>query len=124
MSASNFFENVILNLISANGSFTSTDLFLALYTSNPGEDGTGLELIADSYQRKPVTFGAAVSGTMTNNAEVLFNQATTNWPTVSFFGVLDTSGNLLLYGNLASPITAKLGESIRFQIGTLSVALD
>lgn len=124
MSASNYFENVILNLISSNGSYTPTTLSLGLYTTSPSEDGSGLELVADSYQRKAVTFGAAVSGTMTNNAEVLFDQATTNWPTVLYFGVLDTSDNLLFYGALSSPTTAEIGDSIRFQIGTLSVSLD
>jgi hypothetical protein len=124
MSASNYFENVILNVISNNGSYTPTTLSLGLYTSNPSEAGTGSELIADSYQRKVVTFGAAVGGTMTNNAEVLFDQATTDWPTAFYFGVLDTANNLLFYGALTSPTTAEIGESIRFQTGTISVSLD
>lgn len=91
MSASNYLENAILNFISGNGTYTPTQLSLALYTSNPGEAGTGAELVADSYQRKPITFGAAVNGVMANNAEVLFDQATTDWATVSYFGVIDTS---------------------------------
>ena len=124
MSASNYFENVILNVISNNAAFTPTTLFLGLYTTSPSETGSGLELVADSYLRKVVTFGAATSGTMTNNAEVLFDQATTDWPTVFYFGVLDTSGNLLFYGALSSPTTAQVGDSIRFQIGTISVSLD
>jgi hypothetical protein len=124
MSASNYLENAILNLISGNGTYTPTSLSLALYTSNPGETGSGAELVADSYQRKPITFGLSVSGVMANNAEVLFDQATTDWATVSYFGVIDTSGNLLFYGALTAPTTAQYGESIRFQIGTITVSLD
>lgn len=124
MSASNYLENAILNLISSNGTYTPTSLSLALYTSNPGETGDGAELVADSYQRKPVSFGMAVNGVMVNNGEVLFDQATTDWATVAYFGVFDTLGNLLFYGALNTPITAQYGESIRFQVGTLTVSLD
>lgn len=123
MSASNYLENAILNLISGNGTYTPTSLSLALYTSSPGESNAGVELTADSYQRKPVTFGAAVNGIMSNNSEVLFDQATTDWDTVFYFGVLDTSDNLLFYGSLV-PVTALYGQSIRFQVGTIVISLD
>ena len=126
MSASNYLEDMVLNAISGNGSFVSGDIYIALFTSNPTDSISGIELSADSYQRKLVTFGAAFSGSMTNNAEVLFDQATTDWGTVTGFGLYDqfTNGNLLFYGSLSSPVVVNYGESLRFQSGTLTISLD
>lgn len=118
MSATNYLEGLLLNYIAGISGLT-----VALYTSSPTDDSPGVELSADSYQRKPVTFGAASGGSITNNVEVLFDQATTDWGLVSFFGLFDSSGNLLVYGNL-SPVTINYGDSLRLKTGTITVSMD
>lgn len=126
MSASNYLENVVLNAISGNDALVIGDIYLALFTLNPTDAGGGSELSAPSYQRKVVSFGAAVSGSMTNDGEVLFDQATTDWGTVTSFGLYDSvmGGNLLFYGSLDAPKLVEYGDSLRFQVGSLTISLD
>ena len=126
MSASNYLENAVLNAISGNGTLVVGDIYLALFTSTPVNDAGGTELLAPSYQRKLISFGSALSGSMANNGEVLFDQATTDWGTITGFGLYDalTGGNLLFYGALTAPKLVEYGDSLRFQVGTLTISLD
>jgi hypothetical protein len=126
MSASNYLENAVLNAISGNGALVIADIYLALFASSPTDAGGGSELSAASYQRKVVLFGAAVLGSMTNDGEVLFDQATTDWGTITAFGLYDavTNGNLLFYGSLDAPKLVEYGDSLRFQVGSLTISLD
>ena len=125
MSFSNYLENKLLD-----HTFRATDyaepatVYLALYTTNPGEGNTGTEVTGGSYARTATAFGAAASGSMANTGIETF----TNMPaaTVTHFAILDalTVGNLLAYGTLNSNIIVTAGSEIEFGIGDITISLD
>lgn len=127
MSMSNYLENKLLDHTLRNVSYTPpTTIYLALYTSDPGEDKTGTEVSGGAYARKAITFSAASSGTVTNNADVLFDIATANWGNISHVGVLDavTGGNLLYSGQLTTAKTINSSDQLKIAAGDLTISLD
>lgn len=123
---SNYLENGLLNAVLRNTSYTSpSTVFVALYTDNPGEGGTGTEISGGSYARKDVTFGAPSNGVCTNSSAVEFAQATGTWGTVSHIGLHDaiTTGNLLFYTELTTSKTIESGDIFKIAAGSLSVTL-
>jgi hypothetical protein len=118
-SASNYLETQILT-----DRLTTPTVYLALFSSDPGEDASGSELSGDGYARTAVSFGTPSGGAVSNDADVVFPFATTYWPTVTHFGVFDASsgGNMLVYGVFNSLITILAGERLR--ITSLIVNLD
>jgi hypothetical protein len=124
MSKSNYLENAIINHVLRNVPLTSpATVYVALYTSDPGEGDTGTEVSGGSYARRPVTFGAPADGVSTNSALVLFAQATAAWGTVTHFGIRDalTLGNLLYSAALTTSNTIGINDAAKFEVGTLSV---
>lgn len=127
MSMSNFLENKLLDHTLRNVSYTPpTAVYLALFTSDPGEDKTGLEVSGGSYARKLVSFNAASTGSVTNNADVLFDIATANWGNISHVAVFDalTAGNMLYYGTLTTAKTINSSDQLKIVAGDLSISLD
>ena len=123
---SNYLENALLNATLTGTTYTSpSTVYLALFTSNPNDDGSGTEVSGASYTRKAVTFGPASGGICTNNAAIIYNQATTAWGTVGWVGVYDavTGGNLLYHGALASPVVIAINTILTIQMGNLSISL-
>ena len=123
---SNYLENALLNAVLRNTSYTSpSTVFVALYTTDPGEGGTGTEVSGGSYARVAGTFGAPSNGVSTNSAAVEFAQATGSWGTVGYVGLHDaiTTGNLLFYGSLTTSKTIESGDVFKFSTGELSVTL-
>lgn len=127
MSMSNFLENKLLDHTLRNVSYTPpASVYLALFTSDPGEDRTGTEVSGGAYARKTVTFNAATNGTVTNNADVLFDIATANWGNISHIAVFDaaTTGNMLYYGQLTTAKTINSSDQLKIAAGDLSINLD
>ena len=123
---SNYLENALLNAVLRNTSYTSpSTVFVALYTTDPGEGGTGTEVSGGSYARVAGTFGAPSNGVSTNSAAIEFAQATGSWGTVSHMALYDaiTSGNMLFYGSLTTSKTIESGDVFKFSTGELSVTL-
>lgn len=59
---SNYLENALLNAVLRNTSYTSpSTVFVALYTSDPTDAGSGTEVSGGSYARKSVTFGSPLT---------------------------------------------------------------
>jgi len=123
---SNYLENGLLNAVLRNTSYNSpSTVFVSLFTTDPGEGGTGTEVSGGSYARKDVTFGAPNDGVCTNSAAVEFAQATGSWGTVSHIGLHDaiTTGNLLFYTALTTSKTIESGDIFKIAAGSLSVTL-
>lgn len=84
-SFTNLLENEVLNRYFR---FTTSlapvaTVYLAFYSTAPGEAGGGVELVGDGYTRMAVTFGAPAGGVISNSADVLFPTATpAGWRTV------------------------------------------
>ena len=125
--ASNYLEGKILDHVLRVSSYSQpAALYVALYTSDPGDGDSGTEVSGGDYSRKSVTFGSASNGTSSNSAAVEFSTATADWGTITHVGIRDasTAGNLLFYGSLTSSVAINTNDILRFPVGNLSVSLD
>jgi hypothetical protein len=142
MSASNAFENDILEHIFQNanianigdatglrGSSAAGVFYISLHTSDPGEGGGQNTNEADytNYARVSVVrsaVGFTVTGdTLTNAGAVSFPQAGGGSNTITHFGIgTDSSGAgyLLMSGALNSSLAVSNGITPAFAIGALS----
>jgi len=125
--ASNFLENKILDHVLRVSSYSQPSaLYVALYTTDPGDGDSGTEVSGGSYARVSVSFGAASNGTSSNSAAVEFPTATASWGTIVSAGIRDasTGGNLLFYGSLTQSVTIGADETLRFPAGNLTISID
>ena len=123
---SNYLENALINAVLRNTSYTSpTTVYVALFTSDPTDAGSGTEVSGGSYSRTSVTFGAPSNGVTTSNADCTFPQATASWGTVGWIGLNDasTSGNLLFHTPLDTSKTIDSGDIFKIASGSLTVTL-
>jgi hypothetical protein len=126
---SNYLEQKLLDHSFGGSAFTQPDVFMALFTTSPGEDGTGgTEVSGNAYARVEVTdsFGAASGGSKANDEVITFPEATGNWGTITSFGLYDasTSGNLLAFANLTASKAINTDDTASFPIGDLAITLD
>src|SRR5512142_2447441 len=103
-SFSDYWENTILDHLFGKGSYTPPTLFVGVSTSDPGEDGSGLqEPIGGNYARAQTAaadWDAAANGALANAERIDFNQATGSWGTLTHFALFDAAaaGHLVAYG--------------------------
>lgn len=124
---SDFLENKLLNHVLKNTPYTSpVKVYLALFTSDPTDAGTGTEVAGGAYARQEIAFGAANLGTSSTTADIAFPIATANWGTVTHVGIYDadTTGNLLLHGALNTARTINIDNQLVFLTGELTVVFD
>jgi hypothetical protein len=136
MSFGDFWEKKILDLLLSNTAYTiPANVFVALSTSTPADDGTNVtEPSGNNYSRVSVTNNAtnwpAATGTSptskANGTAVTFPQASGSWGTVTHFCLYDASsaGNFLAWGALAASKAVGLNDTASFAIGDLSFTLD
>ena len=127
--ASNYLENVLLDHVLRNTTYTSpTTVYLALYTVTPSDAGGGTEVGSGvGYTRQAITFGAAAAGSITNtNAPQYGPCTTTAWGTIVAVGVFDasTAGNLLIWGPLTVSKTIAVSDEFKVPIGGQVITLD
>lgn len=120
MGMSDYLEDKLLRHVFRSETYTPpTNIYLALFTAGPADDGTGTEVTGGSYARQIVTYAVPTTpaGRIANDAPLSF----LNMPacTIVGSGTLDalTGGNLLTYDALASPRTVVLGENLSVAIG-------
>lgn len=124
---SNYLENALINATLRNTSYTSpSTIYVALFTSDPTDAGSGTEVSGGSYARTAVTFAAPSNGVSLSNADCTFPQCTSTWGTVGWIGLMDalTSGNLLYHTPLDSAKTIETGDIFKISSGNLSVTLS
>jgi len=126
MSFSNYLETKVLDHVFTNTAYTSPSaVYVALFTSNPAEDGSGTEVSGGGYARQAGSF--SVSGnTATTTAAIEYPTATDDYGTVTHVGIYDasTSGNLLAYAALTASKTISSGDVFRIPTGDLDITLD
>lgn len=142
-SKKNTFETDILELIFNNtnianigdatgvrGSSNAGSLYIALYTITPTDSAAGTECAYTSYARVAVARSAGgwtISGdTASNTAAITFPTATGGTETVNGVAILtaSTSGDMLYYGTLTTPISVVTGVTPSFPIGALTIQED
>jgi hypothetical protein len=124
---SDYLENKLLDHVLKNTAYTPPEkVYLALFTSDPTDAGTGTEVAGGAYARQEIAFGAANTGTSSTTADIAFPIATANWGTVTHVGIYDatTAGNLLLHGALNTARTINVDNQLVFLTGELTVVFD
>lgn len=126
MSFSNYLENkVLLHVFGATSYTAPATLYVGLFTTDPGEGGTGTEVSGGSYARQTITF-TVTNNQASNTAAVEFPTATASWGTVAYAAIYDasTSGNMLAYGALTTSKTIASGDVLRIPAGDFDINLD
>jgi len=126
MSFSNYLENKVLGHVFGAAPYTApTTLYCALFTTDPGEAGTGTEVSGGSYARQTIAF--TVTGAQgVNTSAVEFPTATASWGTITYGAVYDavSGGNLLASGALSASKTIASGDVLRIPAGSFTIDLD
>jgi hypothetical protein len=126
VSFSNYLENKVLDHVFGGVAYTApTTLYVGLFTSDPGETGSGTEVSGGSYARQTIAF--TVTGSQASNtAAVEFPTATASWGTITFAAIYDalSGGNLLAYGALTTSKTIDNGDVFRIPTGDFDIDLD
>lgn len=135
MSFSNAAETAINNQVFGGVALpwnSNTDLWLALYTSDPGEAGTATtnEIAYTGYARVAVSRSTdlTISGATVTNANLEQFPACTGAPaTATHVGIVTTAsgaGTLIVSGPLSSSVAINVGVTPQFQAGDLVFTLD
>jgi hypothetical protein len=126
MYATDYFETKILNIFRGTTAQAASNLYVALYLSDPTDTGgAGTEVSYPGYARQAITFTvpyAESGGIGVKNTAVL------TWPisnvdagTVTHIGILDSavlqSGNMWLYGDLTDTMPISAGNQPIIQTG-------
>ena len=77
--------------------FTDAAVFASLHTADPGTAGTA-EVSGGSYTRESITWGAASAGTVSSNAQIVFDVPAS---TITFLGFWSASTAGTFYGSRA-----------------------
>lgn len=123
---SNYLENALVNVTLRGTAFTAVSTpYIALFTSDPTDAGSGTEVSGGSYARTSATFGAPSNGVSVTSADITFPTATASWGTVGWIGIYDasTAGNLLYHTPLDVAKTIDSGDIFKITAGNLSVTL-
>lgn len=122
-----YLEQALLNHVLRNVPFSSpTSVYIALFTSAPGEAGGGTEVSGGGYARQAITFTAPANGQVSNLADVSFPVATADWGTVTHFALFDaaTAGNMLLYGAFSLSKIVQVGDQLIIRAGDLVITFN
>jgi hypothetical protein len=133
---SDYLENELLDHILKGLAFTvPATVALALFTSATGDDGSGTEVPdSNGYARLEVeggtgrTFSVAAGGTMDNDQEWAFAAASGGaWGLITHVAIVDSlthgAGNFLFHGALSVSKQIDDGDTFKFAVGDLDVAL-
>lgn len=129
MSKTDYLEDKILDHTTGKTAYTMPSVWVALFTTVPGDAGPGTEVAGGSYARKATTGAdwAAASGGVTSNATVLsFPTPSAPWGIVGWFGLFDASsgGNMLRHAALTTTKDIGTGDVASFPIGNLVLTED
>lgn len=122
---SNYLENKVLDHVFGGNAYSAPGtLYLALYTSDPGDDNSGTECSGTSYARQTIAF-TVTNDTASNTSAVEFPTAGSSWGTITHVGILDalTSGNLLAHGALTASKVVAQGDVFRVPASDLDITL-
>lgn len=125
-SMSDFLELELLDHSLGTASWTMpVTVYLALFTDDPTDAGTGTEVSGGSYAREAAAFDAAAAGATANTSNIPFTTATGSWGTISHWGIYDaaTVGNLLWHGDFDVGKAIGSGDTAQVNAGELDITL-
>jgi hypothetical protein len=118
---SSYAANALFNAIGNNTSFAVATCYIQLHTADPGASGT--TSVATETTRKSVSFGAAASGAIANDADITWTSIAGSQD-ATHFSLWDASsaGNFLGSGTItANAYTA--GDTFTIPTGDLDLSL-
>ena len=121
---SNYLELKVLDHFLGTASTSAPSaVYLALFTSDPTDAGSGTEVSGNGYSRQAITFASASSGSASSSSAEEFTASGGAFGTVTHFGIFDasTSGNLLYHGALTASKTIADGDTLRFASGNITI---
>lgn len=127
---SNYLEEKIVEHFLRNNAVASpTTVYLALFTSDPAEAGSGTEAPYTNYARQAGAWTAIDGNGQTKNSSTITFPANGNASAsvvVTHAALFDAAsgGNMLLYGALASSKTLQVGDVLSFAANALTLTLD
>jgi len=129
---SNFLELELLDHVFGGADWARpATVYIALYTTAPGDAGGGVEVSGGSYARLAVTNNAtnfpaaAGDGAKANGTVFTFAQATADWGLVAAFAIFDAiAGNMLYWGLVTPNRSVPNGAVASFAVGELDITED
>ncbi len=124
----NFLEKKILDHVLKTASYSPpATVYVGLSTADPTHDGSGwADPTYTGYARKAISFGAAASKSIAQNATVNFDPCTAGSSTAAYWGIWDqlTGGNLLAYGALSLSKDIEVGNTPSLASGQVTVTIS
>ena len=125
---SDFLENKLLEItLKAGAAYTVAQPKLALFTTNPTDDGSGNECDWTGYARQNISFGTVANGVANSAGTVTFPQVSGGDDvTVTHIGIYDagTGGNLLYHSELTVAKTLSATDVLTIPTNGVSVTLS
>lgn len=140
---SDYAENKLIDWFLRGQTFTPpTSTYVALFTTSPSDVGGGTEVSGGGYARvafpsslvnwagtqatASTTVSSGTSGATTNNSEIAFPTPSSNWGTITSYGLCDapTGGNILIFGALDIPKAINTGDVLKFPAASLYFQID
>ena len=126
MDFSNDLANKLINATVRKIAYTTpSQAYVALYTSDPTKENTGIEVSAPTYYRMALTMGTPADGFSENISEMEWAVATTVWGTITHIGVMDAEvlGNLMYFTELVEPKNITVGDQFQITPSNLKLTL-
>jgi hypothetical protein len=143
MSATNSFESGVLRHIFLNEAITSIgdaggllksvvagSVYIALFTTDPGETGSGTEAAFGAYARVAVARDSGeweeASGQVRNINAITFPECSSGAESITHFGICKTlaGDDVIFYGALPAPALVSIEVQIQFDVYALNINLD
>ncbi len=126
MDFSNDLANKLINATVRKVAYTTpANAYVALYTSDPTKENTGIEVSAPTYYRMALTMGTPADGFSENISEMEWAVASTVWGTITHIGVMDAEvlGNLMYFTELVEPKNITVGDQFQITPANLKLTL-
>jgi len=135
---SNYTEDNIIETTLRGVAFpVPASVYVALFTSDPGDNASGAEVDDDNwttYARQDAADGGTISsgwsaasnGTSSNAKEITFPANNGSAVTITHMALFDaaTGGNMLYHSALTASKTLQTSDVLSFAIGAISVTVD
>ena len=129
---SDHLESALITATLRGGTYTGGSVYVALFTSDPTDAGTGAELADSGYVRQRAHtsvasdgFTVPSNGSTSNTRNLIFPAIVDSQKTVTHWGIFDSqnSGNLLYHAPMLNPKTLDPTDVLSFPIGSLIITL-
>lgn len=127
MYATNYLERGFLNVMKNITFNAPKEVFIGLYITNPNEEGQGVEIRYNGYERQKIDFSSAALNNgqiqIVNLNQINFPKSDADAGTVSYVGISDSKlgGNMLAYGKLVEDLDIRSGEAPVFIKGEVII---